>query len=124
MNKEQQMVLEFHKEFDIKIATKPQMLDQETSKLRYMLFAEEVEEFKQACFDQSIIGVIDAIADILYVAYGAAISLGVDMESIFAEVHRSNMTKVGGHKDKFGKWIKPSTYELPKLQEELLKQGW
>ena len=50
------------------------------------------------------------LADLLYVVYGTAVSVGIDMEPVFREVHRSNMSKVGGHKRADGKWVKPPTY--------------
>lgn len=33
------------------------------------------------------------LADVLYVTYGAADALGIDLPAVFAEVHRSNMSK-------------------------------
>jgi predicted HAD superfamily Cof-like phosphohydrolase len=35
------------------------------------------------------------LADVLYVTYGAADALGIDLQGAFAEVHRSNMSKLG-----------------------------
>ena len=35
------------------------------------------------------------LADLLYVTYGTAVSLGIDLEPVFAAVHRSNMSKLG-----------------------------
>ena len=32
------------------------------------------------------------------------------MEPVFQEVHRSNVSKVGGYKREDGKWVKPPTY--------------
>ena len=50
------------------------------------------------------------MADLLYVVYGTAVSYGIDMDPVFREVHRSNMSKVGGYKREDGKWVKPPTY--------------
>lgn len=33
------------------------------------------------------------LADVLYVTYGAADALGIDLPGVFVEVHRSNMSK-------------------------------
>ncbi|MEU6845273.1 MazG nucleotide pyrophosphohydrolase domain-containing protein [Streptomyces sp. NPDC046716] len=33
------------------------------------------------------------LADVLYVTYGAADALGIDLPAVFTEVHRSNMSK-------------------------------
>jgi NTP pyrophosphatase (non-canonical NTP hydrolase) len=35
------------------------------------------------------------IADLLYVAYGTAAAFGIPIDTVFAEVHRSNMSKLG-----------------------------
>lgn len=59
------------------------------------------------------------LADLLYVVYGTAVSCGIDLEPIFREVHRSNMSKVGGHRRADGKWVKPLTYS-PAVIEPLL----
>ncbi|MDT0316883.1 pyrophosphohydrolase domain-containing protein [Streptomyces millisiae] len=34
------------------------------------------------------------LADVLYVTYGAADALGIDLPAVFVEVHRSNMSKL------------------------------
>jgi predicted HAD superfamily Cof-like phosphohydrolase len=35
------------------------------------------------------------IADLLYVAYGMASAFGIPIDTVFKEVHRSNMSKLG-----------------------------
>jgi len=45
------------------------------------------------------------------------------MAPVFREVHRSNMSKVGGHKRADGKWIKPPDYSPACLQPILAAQG-
>lgn len=56
------------------------------------------------------------MADLLYVVYGTAVSYGIDMEAVFHEVHRSNLSKVGGYKRADGKWVKPATYSPASLE--------
>jgi predicted HAD superfamily Cof-like phosphohydrolase len=67
---------------------------------------------------------VDATLDLDYVSEGARISFGVHGAPIAAEVHRSNMSKIGGHKAPDGKWIKPDTYSPADIVGELRKQGW
>ena len=39
-----------------------------------------------------LIGIADALADIVYVVYGTALTYGIDLDSVLREVHRSNMS--------------------------------
>ena len=57
----------------------------------------------------------DAIGDTMYTLSGFMAHLGLPEEDILAEIHRSNMTKRGGHVDEHGKLCKPSTYNPPNL---------
>ena len=64
--------------------------------LRLALIEEEVGELRArrpAAGD--LIGVADALADIVYVAYGTAHVYGIDLDAVLDEVHASNMTKLG-----------------------------
>ncbi|MFE9525121.1 MazG nucleotide pyrophosphohydrolase domain-containing protein [Streptomyces sp. NPDC006631] len=54
------------------------------------------------------------LADVLYVVYGTADLLEIPLEAVFAEVHRSNMTKVvDGQviRREDGKILKPDSYK-------------
>jgi len=124
MNKEQLKVEEFHKLFNVAIASKPTIPDEKTCNLRYSLIKEEADELKIAMEAKNIVEVADALADLLYVVYGSAVTFGIDIEPIFDEVHRSNMTKVGGQQREDGKIIKPSTYEPANIKHLLEKQKW
>jgi predicted HAD superfamily Cof-like phosphohydrolase len=66
---------------------------------------------------------VDALADILVVTYGAAIEMGVDLEPVFVEVHRSNMSKDGG-KDPGGKILKGPSFSPPDILRELTRLGY
>ena len=110
MNEAQQMVLEFHEQFDIQVAAIPTVPDESTQKLRIRLIQEEFDELQEALKAKDLPAIAKELADLLYVVYGTAVSYGVDMEPVFQEVHRSNMSKVGGYKRDDGKWVKPPTY--------------
>jgi hypothetical protein len=72
----------------------PTMPDYPTMRLREDLIIEEFREFTQANTARDIVAAADAIADMAYVVIGAAIAYGINLEPVFDEVHRSNMSKV------------------------------
>jgi NTP pyrophosphatase (non-canonical NTP hydrolase) len=60
---------------------------------RLALIAEEWAELQDAMFRADAVGIADALADLIYVVWGIAVSYGIDLDAVLAEVHRSNMTK-------------------------------
>jgi predicted HAD superfamily Cof-like phosphohydrolase len=63
------------------------------------------------------------LADLLYVVYGTAEELGIPLEAVFNEVHRSNMGKVWDdgtvHYNEISKVLKPDTYTPPDIEKIL-----
>ena len=68
---------------------------QKIVQLRYNLILEELNELKEAMDNKDIKEVADALTDILYVTYGAGHAFGIDLDKCFAEVQKSNMSKLG-----------------------------
>jgi predicted HAD superfamily Cof-like phosphohydrolase len=128
MNKEsamadaQVMVAAFHRLFDIVEHGAPTAIDERTKALRVQLIQEEFDELKEAMAQGDLPAVAKEIADLLYVVYGTAVSYGIEMDPVFREVHRSNMSKVGGYKREDGKWVKPVTYSPAKIEPILAEQ--
>lgn len=116
MTDEQFLVEEFHRKFDMLIQTVPADPGEETKQLRLRLIQEEFDELKQSMAAGDLPSVAKELADLLYVVYGTAVSYGIDMEPVFREVHRSNLSKVGGYKRPDGKWIKPATYSPARIE--------
>ena len=114
MHPAQRQVREFHEAFELGA---PGSLEAGSfpAELRIRLIEEEASEFAVAARAGDVVGVLDALCDLLYVTYGAAVSLGVDIEPFFEEVHRSNMAKVGGTRRPDGKWLKPPDWQPPDL---------
>ena len=146
MIQEQNKVKEWMKAFQQDAPDFPVVPDFFIRRLRYLLIKEELHELKQAMSlhdlnaggelnpdfikpserfkDVDSAAVADAIADLLYVVYGTAVSFGIDMEEIFDAVHASNMAKANGHKDPVtGKWIKPADWQPPDIGKLLDKQS-
>ena len=122
MHKAQQMVQAFHEAFAIHIAESPGVPDEKTEALRVRLIQEEFEELQAALTAKHLPQIAKELADLLYVVYGTAVSYGIDMEPVFQEVQRSNMSKVGGYKREDGKWIKPPTYSPADIEPILQRQ--
>src|SRR5438093_11516610 len=123
MTDEQRMVAEFHRLFGIAIGTVPAAPDEATRSLRGNLIQEEFDELQEAFAQQDPSAIAKELADLLYVIYGTAVSCGIDLEPVFREVERSNMSKVGGHKRADGKWVKPPGYSPARIQPILAAQG-
>lgn len=95
----------------------PGLLPKELADFRVKLIEEELNELKTAIESNNIYLIADALADLKYVVFGADISFGLPTDSIFEEVHRSNMTKekirIEGNEMKVGKG---ASYREPKIR--------
>jgi len=123
MADEQAMVKAFHRTFDIVANPVPTVIDERTRELRVKLIQEEFDELKEALAAEDLSSIAKEMADLLYVVYGTAVSYGIDMDPVFREVHRSNMSKVGGYKREDGKWVKPVTYSPALIDPIMAAQG-
>src|SRR6185312_7259958 len=90
-----QMVREFHEAFLVPVQDRPGFSDSERRKLRQRLLWEEYREYVQAEDADDFIELADALADMVYIIAGTAVEYGINLDAVFAEVHRSNMAKLG-----------------------------
>jgi predicted HAD superfamily Cof-like phosphohydrolase len=114
---------QFMKTFGQDVKTKPEIPNAEITNLRLELIAEELNELYDAMEQKDIVGIADALTDILYVTYGAGHAFGIDLDKCFTEVQRSNMSKLGAdgkpiYRDD-GKVMKGPNYSEPDLQSIL-----
>lgn len=88
-------VAEFHRTFKHPIVATPAIPNEQRSKLRVDLLAEELKELEEAIADKDIVAVADALCDLQYVLSGAVLEfgLGEKFKELFDEVQRSNMSK-------------------------------
>jgi len=96
MNQYIKSVAEFHETFKAPILENPQIPSKERCDLRVSLLQEELNELKEAIADGNLTEIADALADIQYVLSGAVLEFGLKdkFDDLFAEVQRSNMSKV------------------------------
>ena len=111
-----EQVKEFHDAFGVSA---------DLEKRRYIsgsLLKEELEEFMLAECDQER---LDALVDLQYILDGTFIAYGWDKikDAAFAEVHRSNMTKLQADGTPLlradGKVLKGPNFEPPNLEQFL-----
>ncbi len=88
------------------------------------LIDEERGELARAVAAGDLVEIADAVADLIVVVTQLSFRAGIDIDAVLSEVHRSNMTKVGGAFNEAGKFIKPETYEPADVVGTLKKQGW
>lgn len=114
----------FHETYGLRIKNAPDISDEKVNALRVSLLEEEVQELKEALEANNIIEVLDALTDIQYVLEGAYLSFGLAhlKETAFAEVHRSNMSKLDEngkpiYRESDGKVMKVPNYSRPDIAQ-------
>lgn len=88
------MLADFHRWFEHTRRDSPGIPDDYTKALRLRLLREEFQETIDAIRADDLVEIADGLADLVYVAVGAAISYGIPFNDVFAEVHRTNMAKL------------------------------
>jgi predicted HAD superfamily Cof-like phosphohydrolase len=88
------------------------------------LIEEELAEFRNAGEAHDLVEIADALADLLYVVYGAAVAYGIDLQPVFDEIHAANLSKgepeVVRRPD--GKLLKGAGYRPPQVARVLREQ--
>jgi predicted HAD superfamily Cof-like phosphohydrolase len=120
-------VAEFHMAFNLPMRDIPGAeIDYHLAKLRVVLLEEEVSEFVTASDKGDLVGIADALADMVYVIYGTALTYGIDLDAVLREVHRSNMSKLGSDGKPLirddGKVLKSDRYFPPDIATVLSRQ--
>ena len=119
-------VKEFHKVFArTKDPETPTIPCDTAITLRLDLIEEEFIEVTEELFDEvgsikndiDIAKVAKELADLLYVVYGTAGVFGIDIDAVFARVHKSNMSKLDDDgkvlRREDGKVLKSKNYQPP-----------
>jgi predicted HAD superfamily Cof-like phosphohydrolase len=162
-NSMQEAIEEFMKRADQAVASYPQLPTEAVRTLRIRIMVEELlgaispedlqaanenpniyvellvknksDELIASMLKGDLVGIADGIADVLYVVIGTAVAYGIDIQEVFDEVHRSNLSKTVWseelqrytiEKDEFGKGVKPPTFSpanIPPIIERQIEQG-
>ena len=125
MKKQLDSVKEFHEAFGQANGLYVKNLSQEDFELRYRLMAEENDEYLQACKDNNIEEIADALGDQLYILCGTILKHGLQhkIQLVFSEIHRSNMSKLDADGKPIlredGKILKSNRYFPPDIKKIL-----
>jgi predicted HAD superfamily Cof-like phosphohydrolase len=110
---------EFHTAFDLTRSEAPHLPNRDIRYLRIKLLREEWEEYLEGEANDDIVEIADALADMVYIAYGTAVAYGIPLDKVFEEVHRSNMAKLVDGKvirREDGKVLKPDGWTPPDIK--------
>lgn len=122
-------VRDFHVAMGVPVAETLVVPDRHARRLRMRLIHEEADELLKAIDAGDVVETADGIADLVYVALGAALEFGIPIEEVWHEVQRSNMAKVGGGRRADGKILKPEGWRPPDIPGVLMSsikrhRGW
>ena len=120
------LVDRFHKAFGIGEAPKdPTLIPLKESLLRYNLMVEENKEYLDACKNDDLVEIADALGDQLYVLCGTILKHGLQSKigEVFMEIHDSNMSKLDENGEPIlredGKVLKSNLYFKPDIKSTL-----
>lgn len=94
--------------------------------LRFNLMKEENEEYLEAVQENNLVGIADALGDMMYILCGTIIEHGLQekIEEVFDEIQRSNMSKLGEDGKPIyredGKVMKGPNYSKPDIDKILI----
>jgi predicted HAD superfamily Cof-like phosphohydrolase len=118
-------VREFHRVFEA--AQDQPITDSELLKFRLAYIDEEVAELKEAAWlanadptPENKAKLLRELADVVYVAFGMAVSFGLPLQEGFERVHAANMSKLIDGKpmrNAQGKVIKGPNFIPPQLED-------
>ena len=124
MTEEQEKVREYHERFGCTANDRPTWAGNDEHRVRVALIEEELAEFRNAGEAQDLVEIADALGDLLYVVYGAAVAYGIDLEPVFDEIHAANLSK--GDPDVVrrpdGRLLKAANYRPPQVREVIEAQ--
>jgi len=87
-------LMAFNNRFELLIKHEPGHLSMELLRERVNHMQEELDELKRAALSQDLAGQADALVDLVYVAKGTAVMMGLPWKELWNEVQLANMRKV------------------------------
>ena len=129
MRTELEMVREFHRVYRCFLQAQPTGgIPEREWLVRARLMQEELDEYREAAAAGDLVGIADALSDLLYVVLGTYLAHGLQdvAEDLFREVHSSNMSKLDSSGQPLyredGKVLKSELFRAPDLRS-ILERG-
>lgn len=94
------LVQMFHERMGIKPPNVPQLMRGDVADFRQRFMLEELNEFSQACAEGDLVAAFDALLDLVYVAKGTALLMGLgpfEWRQGMLMVQQANMAKERVH---------------------------
>ena len=119
-------VRQFHLKFGQIVGKSPGFLAKAKLLERIAFLQEELDELKAAAETNDIALQADALVDLVYVAKGTAVMMGLPWVSLWDDVQRANMAKIKGltHRGTAFDVAKPPGWVPPKTLEILTDFGY
>lgn len=119
-------VYALHHKFSFPRAVAPRLLSIEDMAGRFRFMLEELNEFMEAVEQQDLAEAFDALIDLVYVAKGTAVQLGLPWSEGWDAVHDANMAKVRSPSktDRGFDLLKPDGWKAPNHAKLLEFHGY
>lgn len=118
-------VLAMHAKHGLPIGERPSLLDDDEMMFRLQFLMEELLETTD-CHDKGdLAGVADGLVDLVVVAMGTAVWMGLPWQELWDEVQRANMEKERGRNEsregsqEGHDLVKPQGWVAPRIEEIL-----
>jgi len=123
MSKFVEDVQEFHKKFGLPTAiNEPHLASEDVMNFRLGFLMEELDEIADGYDRDNLEDVADGIIDLIYVAVGTGLFLGLPLDRLWDEVHQANMHKERAESSEDSKRnssfdvVKPAGWKAPDIK--------
>ena len=119
-------VKDFNQSFKFRVEENPCFIPENEYRLNHSMMKEENDEYLEACENNDLVEIADALGDQLYILCGKILKHGMQhkIDEVFSEIHLSNMSKLENGKiikNEEGKVVKGKSYFKPNIKKILEK---
>lgn len=119
MHRAIECVKQFHEKFGLDVRDVPTLPEKEESLERMRQLEYQYHEYRAAERACDLCKIADALADMVHVICSTSLMYGIPLQTVFLEIHRSNLTKQGMGED--GRMVKGPKFDSPKIADILVE---